>query len=87
MRIGWLWLARISCASVALAVISCSVMRTTYTEDGRRGYALSCKGFFNSWDTCLVKAGRICGPLGYDTLRSDEYDRQLLITCKSPQAR
>lgn len=84
MRIGWQWVARIFCASLALAAVSCSGMRTTYLESGQKGYSISCKGFFNSFETCLVKAGRICGSRGYETIRSDEYDRQILIACKRP---
>ena len=37
-----------------------------------------------SRDSCLVKAGRICGARGYDIIESDKYDRTLLIGCKAP---
>jgi hypothetical protein len=32
----------------------------------------------------IVKAGRICGARGYDTINGDQYSRTLLIGCKSP---
>lgn len=70
--------------SAALAASSCVTSRhTTFLPDGRMAYALSCKGFLDSWQSCLIKAGRICGTRGYQEIRSEEYDRELLIACKT----
>ncbi|HVO48520.1 MAG TPA: hypothetical protein VMT29_19545 [Steroidobacteraceae bacterium] len=68
----------------AIALGGCGGMHKTYLPDGNRGYSISCRGVLNSWDSCLVKAGRVCGTRGYDTLRSSEFDRSLLISCKAP---
>jgi hypothetical protein len=70
--------------SVLLVTGACSTDRTTYLPDGRRAYAISCKGLLNSWQSCLVHAGQICGTRGYNAIRSEEYDRELLFTCKNP---
>lgn len=67
-----------------LSAASCGSTRTTFLDDGARGYSISCRGFFNSWDACLIKAGKICETRGYRTIRSEEYDRKLLIACKDP---
>ena len=84
------WVGRLSCALasvlVCLVAASCSSTRTTFLEDGTRGYSISCKGYLNNWNSCLIKAGKICETRGYRTLRSEEYDRTLLIACRSPVA-
>ena len=67
-----------------LALVAGAGLRTNHLTDRTRGYAISCRGFLNSWDSCLVKAGRICGARGYDTIEDDKYGRTLLIGCKSP---
>lgn len=78
------WAAAVICALSAVGLVSCaSSSRTTYLADGSRGYAVACKGFLNTWDSCLVKAGRICGARGYNTINEDQYDRTLLFGCKS----
>jgi hypothetical protein len=70
--------------AAALAESSCITSHhTTYLPDGRMAYALSCKGFLDSWQSCLIQAGRICGTRGYDPIRSEEYDREMLIACKT----
>ncbi len=69
-------------AALVLASVACSSQRATYAPDGRRGYAISCAGFLNSWSTCLVTAGRACGNRGYESLQSSEDDRSMLIACK-----
>lgn len=69
----------------ALACSACRTQHATYAPDGRRGYAITCGGFLNSYSSCLVKAGRACGSHGYDTLKGSEDDRELLIACKVPQ--
>jgi hypothetical protein len=84
MRTIRVWAARLVWALASVALVSCGSLRTTYLADGIRGYAISCRGFLNTWDSCLVKAGRICGPRGYDTIEGDKYDRTLLIGCKGP---
>jgi hypothetical protein len=84
MRTIRVWAARLVWALASVALVSCGSLRTTYLADGIRGYAISCRGFLNTWDSCLVKAGRICGPRGYDTIEGDKYDRTFLIGCKGP---
>jgi hypothetical protein len=84
MRMTSSWTARLLCAVVSVALASCGSLRTTYLANGTKGYAVSCRGFLNTWDSCLVKAGQICGSRGYDTIESDKYGRTLLIGCKSP---
>jgi hypothetical protein len=85
MGSDWLWAARIICVLVAVTLVSCGSMRTTYLSDGRKGYAISCRGLLNTWDSCLVKAGKMCGARGYDTVDGDKYDRTILVGCKAPQ--
>jgi len=71
----------------SMALVACTAgLRKTYLADGSRGYAISCRGFLNSWDSCLVKAGRICGPSGYETIEGDKYDRSMVIGCKARAA-
>jgi len=72
------------CVVATVTLVSCGSLRTTYLDNGTRGYAIACRGFLNSWHSCLVKAGRICGQRGYDIIDSDKYDRTLLIGCKAP---
>jgi hypothetical protein len=86
MRTAGIWVARAIGVLASLALVSCSGLRTTYLADGSKGYAISCRGFLTTWDACLVKAGRICGARGYDTIEEDKYDRTLLIGCHSPTA-
>jgi hypothetical protein len=83
MRTIGMWAARMVGVLASVALASCAGVRTTYLADGTRGYSVSCRGFLNTWDSCLVKAGRICGMRGYDTIEGDKYDRSLLIGCKS----
>ena len=84
-------MGKINLKSVRLAgvclVLACSACRTqhaTYAPDGRRGYVITCGGFLNSYASCLVKAGRACGSNGYETLKGNEDDREMLIACKVP---
>ncbi len=69
-------------ALTSIGLVSCASERTTYLANGARGYSVSCRGFLNSWDSCLVKAGRTCGTRGYDIVNEDQYDRTLLFGCK-----
>lgn len=85
MRTDLAWAAKALCVLISVALVSCVSLRKTYLADGSKGYSISCKGFLSSWESCLVKAGRICGPRGYETIEGDRYDRTMLIGCKSPQ--
>lgn len=69
-----------------LLCVSCATEKPMYLESGAHGYWISCGGYFNSWASCLEKAGRICQGRGYDTIRAEEYERNMLVTCKSPDA-
>lgn len=75
---------RVVLIAAALAATSCAGQRTTFLPDGRTAYAISCKGFLNSWQTCLIKAGKLCRTRGYQAIRSEEYDRELMISCNPP---
>ena len=77
-------MAQLPCALTLIALASCASLHTTYLANGNRGYSISCRGFLNTWESCLVKAGRICGSRGYDTIEGDRYDRTMLIGCKGP---
>jgi hypothetical protein len=70
--------------SLLLTATACSTSRVTYLPDGQKAYAISCKGYLDSWQSCLVHAGRICGTRGYNAIRSEEADRELLFSCKTP---
>jgi len=83
MRICWRWHCLLLLL-VSLAVSACSGQRITYLPSGQKAYAISCKGFLNSWQSCLVHAGRVCGARGYEAIRSEEFDRELLFSCKAP---
>ena len=86
MRTNRQWLLRVLCVLASVSAVSCSSTRTTFLEDGSRGYSISCKGYLNNWQSCLIKAGKICQARGYKTLRSEEYDRTLLIACRETVA-
>jgi hypothetical protein len=83
MRVLGFWVARIVSVLGTAALVSCGGLRHTYLADGSRGYAISCRGFLNTWDSCLVKAGKVCGTRGYETIEEDRYGRTLLIGCHS----
>ena len=76
--------ARLLLVCVALAISACRSQHATYAPDGRRGYVITCGGFLNSYAACLVKAGRACGSNGYETLKGNEEDREMLIACRVP---
>jgi len=86
MRVNGQWAARMVCAMMAVTLVSCSDLRTVHLADGTQGYQISCKGFLNSWSSCLEKAGQLCLARGYNTIRSEEYDRELMISCKNAGA-
>ena len=81
MRAKWSW--HLLLLSASLAAAACSHQRATYLPDGRRAYAISCKGYLSTWQSCLVRAGRFCASRGYDAIRTEEGDRELLFACKS----
>ena len=70
-------------ACLVLALTSCGTQHPTYTSDGRSGYVVTCHGYLNSFNSCLVEAGKLCGGRGYDVLRGGEDDRSMLIACKA----
>jgi hypothetical protein len=70
------------CALGCLGAAACSSTPTTYLEDGTRGYAVTCKGYLNSWQNCLIEAGRICQSRGYRAIAGEEYDRSMIIACR-----
>ena len=75
---------RLAVVCLAFTCAACHSEHATYAPDGRRGYVITCGGFLNSYATCLVKAGRACGSNGYETLKGNEDDREMLIACKIP---
>jgi hypothetical protein len=79
------WVARIAITALAFTAVACSSEHFTYAPDGRRGYVVTCEGYLNDFANCLVKAGRVCGNRGYETLSGGPDDRSLLIACKVPQ--
>ncbi|MGO9934345.1 MAG: hypothetical protein ACLPV8_21375 [Steroidobacteraceae bacterium] len=80
-------LARLAVAPLALYMAACSSgLRATYVPDGRKGFAVDCAGYLNSWSSCLVRAGRACGSRGYEVIKGSEEDRSMLIACKVPSA-
>lgn len=50
---------------------ACTTATPIYTQDGRKGYSISCNGGANSWGSCAEKAGEICGASGYDVFTRD----------------
>ena len=86
MKTSWQWFPRVLCVLACLGAVSCGSTRKMFLEDGTRGYSITCKGYLNNWESCLIKAGKLCESRGYRTIRSEEYDRTLLIACKEPMA-
>jgi hypothetical protein len=86
MQTGQRYLVGMLAGLAALALAGCGGMRTIYLDNGARGYVITCKGYLNSWESCLVQAGKVCRTNGYDTVREEEYDRTLVIACKAPGA-
>lgn len=76
---------RLVSAAIVLSLTACSSLHSTYVPDGRRGFVITCGGMLNNGSACLVKAGRACGNLGYDTIKGNEEDRGMLIACKLPK--
>jgi hypothetical protein len=82
MRTSSRFQLQLTLASVALCFSACTSVHATYVPDGRRGFAITCGGLLDSWSSCLVKAGRACGNLGYENIKGNEDDRAMLIACK-----
>lgn len=55
--------------SVAAALCACSSTRDVYTSEGAVVYAISCQ--LQSYDSCIEKAGELCGTLGYRFVLAD----------------
>src|SRR5262245_43685658 len=55
MRMNWQRIARLLCVLAAATTVSCTSTRATFLDDGVRGYSISCKGYLNNWESCLVK--------------------------------
>lgn len=64
------------------AVAGCTHSKMTYLPDGRAGYAISCSRFYQSWSSCVTKAGRLCRTKGYTVSYSDEVNGQMIVGCK-----
>lgn len=63
---------------VATAVSGCASVMESYSQDGRKAYALNCSGTARGWDKCFSKAGEICKEAGYDVLdRTGETTAQI----------
>jgi hypothetical protein len=86
MKTSWQWIARTVCVLACVGAASCGSTKTTFLEDGTHGYTIRCKGYLNSWESCLIKAGKLCESRGYRTIRSEEYDRTMIVACKVPGA-
>ena len=78
------WVIAVGVSFLAVTLVACSGTRRVYLDNGNPAYLITCGGYFNTWESCLVKAGKLCRTRGYDTVRSVEYDRTLLISCKTP---
>jgi hypothetical protein len=65
----------------------CVHSKPTYLADGKPGYAINCDSFTTSWASCLIRAGKLCRNDGYSVTYADEVNRELLVECKSVEAR
>ena len=54
---------------VAAALCACSSTKDVYTSEGAIVYAISCQ--LQSYDSCIEKAGELCGTLGYRFVLAD----------------
>lgn len=55
-------------AGATLLISGCATATSTYTPDGRQGYAIDCSGSALNWGLCFQKAGEQCGSRGYDVV-------------------
>lgn len=53
----------------AVAIGGCSSTKGVYTPEGSVIYAISCQ--LQSYDSCIEKAGELCGTLGYRFVLAD----------------
>jgi hypothetical protein len=67
---------------LSVTLTGCTHSRMTYLPDGRAGYAISCSHFYQSWSSCVTKAGRLCRTKGYTVGYSDEVNGELIVGCK-----
>jgi hypothetical protein len=51
------------------ALCGCSSSREVYTSEGSVVYAISCQ--LQSYESCIEKAGELCGTLGYRFVLAD----------------
>lgn len=67
-----------ACAALvaAAALLSSCSTQMTYMPDGRVGYTVDCSASYESWADCFGRAGKACGPMGYDIFSKDTDRRQ-----------
>jgi hypothetical protein len=71
--------------TVGASLVGCAHDRRTYLADGRPGYGVSCRHFYQDWSSCVLRAGQLCRNQGYTVAYSDEIDRELIVGCKKPE--
>lgn len=74
---------------IAAAIGACSSTKGVYTPEGSVIYAISCQ--LQSQDSCMEKAGELCGTLGYRFVLADgspapAADRAMAQTGGAPTA-
>jgi hypothetical protein len=74
------------CVVLVTLNTGCAHPVATFLPDGQKGYAISCRGFTRDWKGCLVTAGHLCGSNGYEVAYSDEFQRELIVSCKGEHA-
>ena len=55
--------------AAAAILCACSSTREVYTSEGAIVYAVSCQ--LQSYESCVEKAGQMCGTLGYRFVQAD----------------
>jgi len=55
--------------AAAAILCACSSTREVYTSEGAVVYAVSCQ--LQSYESCVEKAGEMCGTLGYRFVQAD----------------
>jgi hypothetical protein len=65
----------------ATLIGGCVRVHPTYLASGEKGYAINCSAFMRTYENCLIRAGRVCGPKGYTIVYDDEVDRRMLVSC------
>ena len=51
-----------------LLISGCATSKQISGPDGEVLHSIDCSGYYSNIGTCLEKAGKICGPRGYDIL-------------------